>query len=171
MARPFRRELAADQKRSCTRSTTVSMVSFTTPAASAACCRTAPPTRFTRSTGDWALRVELLRAPPELFRAEDFFAPAERVAGRFEPLFPAAPRAVGRRAPDDFFLPLDVLLLLLLLALRLDPRLAPRLAPPRFADPRFAPPFFAPPRLPALLPPRREPPRDDLAFVAIVRSS
>ena len=116
-----------------------------------------------------------MRAPPELFRAEDFFAPAERVVGRFDPLFPAAPRAVGRRALDDFFRPLAELLLLLL-ALRLDPRLAPRLAPPRFADPRFAelrfaPPFFAPPRLPALLPPRREPPRDDLAFVAIVRSS
>jgi hypothetical protein len=110
------------------------------------------------------LRVD----PPELFRP-DFFAPLDRVVGRFEALLPEALRADGRRAPEDFFR-----VLLLLDPRFAEPRLAPpffaplRFAPPRFAPPRFAPPFLAPLRLPALLPPRRAPPRDDLALVAMM---
>jgi hypothetical protein len=94
--------------------------------------------------------------PDELLRDDDFFAaPAEREVGRLLVLFFAAPRADGRRADDFFALLLPALV----------PRLAPRLAPPRFAVPFFAPPFFAPLRLaPDLL----APPRDDLARVAIV---
>jgi hypothetical protein len=138
------------------------MVSFTTPAASAAWCRTAPPTRFTRAIGDCE-RDELLLLDERFaddfrlddFRLDDFFAPPDRAVGRLLELFFAAPRALGRRA-DDFFAPLFFAPL--------------RFAPPRLA-PRFAPPFlaplrFAPERLPPLLA-RFAPPRDDLARVAM----
>ena len=138
------------------------MVSFTTPAASAACCSTAPPTRFTRAIGDCdrdePLLDELLldeRFDDDL-RLDDFFAPPDRAVGRLLELFFAAPRALGRRA-DDFLAPPFFALL--------------RFAPPRFAPPRFAPPFlaplrFAPERLPPLLA-RFAPPRDDFARVAM----
>ena len=147
------------------------IVSFTTPAASAACCSTAPPTRFTRAIGDCdrdePLLDELLldERLDDDFRLDDFLAPPDRAVGRLLELFFAAPRALGRRA-DDFFAPPFFALL------RLAP---PRFAPPRFAPPRvaprFAPPFlaplrFAPERLPPLLA-RFAPPRDDLARVAM----
>ena len=141
------------------------MASFAAPAASAACCSTAPPTRFTRSIGDCE------RDPPDRedffeerfaddFLPADFLPPddepllPDRAVGRLLALFPADPRAVGRFDDDDF--------------LRAPPFLAllPRFAPPRFAAPFLAPPRFAPERLPPLLP-RFAPPRDDLALVAI----
>lgn len=151
-------------------------MSFTAPAASPACWRTAEPTRFTRSSGD-CFREEPFRDDPPRFAPPLELEPelAERLLDRFEPerfadppdeplraeLFFAAPRAVGRRADDffadDFFA---------------DERFAPRFAPPRLAPPRLAPPRLADERLlpdfpaPRLLPPERDLPRD-LALVAI----